>query len=151
MESAPDLDELVAHWTLMGSERALVDAKHEGSRLGFALMLKGFIARGRFPTSRDDFSSEVVAFVAGQLGGGSEALEAYAWTGRTAMRHRTEVRAFLGFRESSNSDADRLTAWLADEICMTERDASKLRAALVSRSLAELIEPPSEARIDRVK
>jgi len=150
MESAPDLDELVAHWTLMGAERALVDAKHEGSRLGFALMLKGFIARGRFPTGRDDFSSEVVKFVASQLGGDSDALEAYAWTGRTAMRHRTEARAFLGFRESSNADADRLTAWLANEVCLTERDAGKVREALINRSLAERIEPPSEARIDRI-
>jgi hypothetical protein len=37
-----DLDELVEHWTVLDDERALVDAKHGASGLGFAVLLKHY-------------------------------------------------------------------------------------------------------------
>lgn len=61
------IDGLVSTWTLLEGERALVVSKRAGSRLGFALLLKSFVAHGRFPSGAADFSAEVIEFVAGQL------------------------------------------------------------------------------------
>ncbi|MDO9355959.1 MAG: DUF4158 domain-containing protein [Solirubrobacteraceae bacterium] len=122
MDDVGDLDGLVSTWTLLEGERALVDAKRAGSRLGFALLLKSFVAHGRFPAGAADFSGEVVEFVAGQVKADPAELEGYAWSGRSAERHRAEVRGFLGFRECSVADAERLTEWLAVDVCEAERD-----------------------------
>lgn len=120
MDDARDFDDLVSQWTLLDRERELALEKRVG-RLGFALALKAFVAWGRFPASAEELSSEVVEFVAGQLDVEPAELDGYAWSGRTGKRHRSEVRELLGFRECSVGDADRLTAWLADFVCVAER------------------------------
>lgn len=150
MDDSGDLDGLVSAWTLLKGERALVDSKRAGSRLGFALLLKSFVAHGRFPAGADDFSAEVVEFVAGQLKADPTELEGYAWSGRSAERHRAEVRGFLGFRECSVADAERLTDWLAVEVCEAERDPAVVLGELSGRCVAESIEPPSALRAERV-
>ncbi len=43
-------------WDLSLADRLLVEAKHWGSRLRFAVMLLFYRARGRFPRSRIAFS-----------------------------------------------------------------------------------------------
>lgn len=67
MSESVGLEELVADWTLLEAERELAESKYAGTRLGFALLLKFFVAHGRFPAGPDDFTSEVVAFVARQV------------------------------------------------------------------------------------
>jgi len=37
---------------VLDDERALVDAKHDASRLGFAVLLKHYTRHGWFPTGR---------------------------------------------------------------------------------------------------
>jgi hypothetical protein len=44
-----DLDELVEHWTLPDDDQELVAGKRGVTRLGFALLLKFYTRKGRFP------------------------------------------------------------------------------------------------------
>jgi hypothetical protein len=45
----------------------------------------------------------------------------YDWDGRSIKYHRAEIRQHFGSRECSVEDAEKLTAWLAAEMCESER------------------------------
>lgn len=60
------------------------------------------------------------------------------------------MRRFLGFRECTVADADKLIGWLAGEVCERERRRDRVRAQLLQRCRAEGIEPPTARRVDRI-
>ncbi|MBT8227336.1 MAG: Tn3 family transposase [Dactylosporangium sp.] len=141
-----ELDELVDQWTLLDGEQPPVAGKRGPTRLGFAVLLKFVTQFGRFPRGRSELPDEAVEFVARQVGVPAADLGFYEWVGRTAEYHRAQIRAHLGFRECSVADADKLTGWLAREVCQAE----VVRAELLGRCRTERIEPPSLARVDRI-
>jgi hypothetical protein len=59
----------------------------------------------------------------------------FEWSGRTMERHRSVVRKFLGFRECSVADAEKLTAWPADHVCCKERRLERVARYLADRDL----------------
>ena len=111
-----DEDELIEHWTLVGDELELLTGRTGPSKLGLALWLKFYIAEGRFPSGRSELPDEAVAWVASQVKVPASDIGLFDWEGRTAERTRKTVRTFLGFRECSVADAEKLTTWLADEV-----------------------------------
>lgn len=106
MNRSTDLHELVDYWTLLGEETDLVAGKRGGTRLGFALVLKFYVLNGRFPRGRSDFASDVLDFVARQVGVEPERLGDYDWVGRTSRHHQMQIRHHPGIRECSVADAD---------------------------------------------
>ncbi len=50
-----DEDELIEDWTLVGGELAEVAGKRGPTRLAFALLLKFYTRRGRFPAAAASF------------------------------------------------------------------------------------------------
>jgi hypothetical protein len=145
-----DLDELVEHWTLLDDEQALIAGKRGPTRLGFALLLKFYTRAGRFPRGRGELLDEAVEFVARQVGVDPGELAFYEWTGRTIEYHRRQIRGHLGFRECSVADAEKLTGWLAANVCEAERRPELVRDELLVRCRVERIEPPAAGRVDRV-
>ena len=97
------------------------------------MWLKFFIVEGRFPSGRSELPDEAVGWVASQVKVPASDLGLFDWEGRTAERLRRAVRTFLGFRECSVADAEKLTAWLAEEVCSRERQAQRVREALLAR------------------
>ncbi len=104
-----DVDELIEFWTLLDEDRVLLAGRRGATALGFAVLLKYYSCHGRFPRGRSDTADDVVAFVAGQLGGGASDLGFYEWTGRTIEYHRAQIRNYLGYRVATVSDQDELT------------------------------------------
>ena len=145
-----DEDELIEHWTLVGDELGLRTGRTGPSKLGLALWLKFFIAEGRFPSGRSELPDEAVAWVARQVKVPASDMGLFDWEGRTAERLRSVVRTFLGFRECSVADAEKLTAWLADDVCSRERQAQRVREALLARMRQEQIEQPTRIRVGRM-
>ena len=145
-----ELDELVEHWTLLVDEQELIAGKRGSTRLGFALLLKFYVRLGRFPRGRSELPDEAVAFVAKQVGVPPGELGFYEWSGSTIGYHRSQIRAYLGFRECSVQDADTLTGWLAVHVCETERRHDQVREELLMRCRGERIEPPAAKRVDRI-
>jgi Domain of unknown function (DUF4158) len=145
-----ELDELVEHWTLLEDDQALVAGKRGATRLGFALLLKFYTRKGRFPRGRGELPAEAVEFVARQVKVPPEELGWYEWTGRTIEYHRAQIRRHLGFRECSVADADKLTAWMAEHVAQAERRPERVREELLGRCRAERIEPPTAGRVDRI-
>jgi hypothetical protein len=141
-----DLDELVEHWTLLDDERELIAGKRGATRLGFALLLKFYTRLGRFPRGRGELPEQAVEFVARQVDVDPDELAFYEWTGRTIEYHRAQIRTHLGFRECSVGDAEKLTEWLAVNVCEAERRPELVRDELLARCRAERIEPPTARR-----
>ena len=143
-----DEDELIEHWTLVGDELKLLAGRTGPVKLGLALWLKFFIAEGRLPSELPD---EAVAWVARQVKVPASDIGLFDWEGRTAERLHSMIRKFTGFREFTVADAEKLTAWLAEEVCSRERQAPRVRQALLARMREERIEQPkSKDRIGRV-
>ena len=90
-----DLDELVERFTLLPDELALLRNKPGATRLGFAMLLKHLIWKGRFPRGRSDLSDEAVEFVARQVKVPGD-IAFYDWDGRQVKAHRRELREALG-------------------------------------------------------
>jgi hypothetical protein len=97
--------------------------------LGFAVLLKFYTLCGRFPRGRGELADEAVEFVARQVGVPAAELGLYGWVGRSAEYHRAQIRRHLGFRECAVVDADKLTAWLAADVCQAERQPDRVRGS----------------------
>ncbi len=48
------------------------------------------------------------------------------------------------------ADAEKLTAWLADDVCSRERQAQRVREALLARLREEQVEQPTRIRLGRM-
>jgi hypothetical protein len=141
-------EDLIGSWTLVGEDWRLVGNKSGATRLGFSPLLKFFELDGRFPTGPQELPTVAVGYVAEQVKVDPALLEMYRWSGSTIEYHRSQVRSAFGFRESSRTDEDKLSSWLATEVCPVELRDEQLRQALLVRCRAERIEPPG--RIDRI-
>lgn len=150
MTRSLEVDVLVEYWTVLEEERGVLAGKGGAGLLGFAVLLKFYIQHGRFPRGRAEVPDAAVRFVADQVKVDAADIGLYEWSGRTAERHRSQVRRHLDFRECSVEDADRLTGWLAAEVCESDRDPGLVREQLLKRCRAERIEPPSAGRIQRI-
>ncbi|MGH3821654.1 MAG: DUF4158 domain-containing protein [Pseudonocardiaceae bacterium] len=128
----------------------LVAGKRGGTRLGFAVLLRFYTERGRFPRGRSEIPDIAADYVARQVGVPAAELAFYDWSGRTIKAHRVQIRQALGFRECSVADADKLTEWLVTNVTQVERAAERVREELLARCRAERVEPPTGGRIDRI-
>ncbi|MGH3820655.1 MAG: DUF4158 domain-containing protein, partial [Pseudonocardiaceae bacterium] len=145
-----DDDELIEHWTLVGEELDQVTGKRGPTRLAFALLLRFHTLHGRFPRGRGELPDEAVAYVAQLVKVPAADLGLYEWEGRTFEYHRAQIRVFRGFRECTVADAEKVTAWLAQNVCDTERRPERVRERLLGHLRTERIEPPAPTRIARV-
>lgn len=145
-----DQDELIDAWTLVGNEPELIGGKRGPTRLGFAILLRFYTERGRFPRGRAEVPDEAVEYVARQVGVERTEIAFYDWSGRTIEYHRAQIRQALGFRECSVVDADALTWWLVDHVTQVERSGERVREHLLAELRRRKLEPPTAGRIDRI-
>jgi hypothetical protein len=89
----------------------------------------------------------VVAYVAVQVKVPPSEIAFYEWQGRTIEYHRAQIRRHTGFRECTDADAEKITAWLADHVCQFEPRADRVRAALLEQLKGEGIEPPATSTV----
>jgi hypothetical protein len=143
-------DAVVDHFTLDADEIALLRNKADETRLGFAVQLKFLLWRGRFPKGRSEIPDDALAHVGRQTGVAASAFGLYDLSGRSAKRHRTEIREACRFRKCSVGDADKLVGWLAENVTRAERREEQVTAELTARCRHERIEPPTPERTQRI-
>src|ERR1039458_4687165 len=143
-------EDLLAAWTLIDADWALVANKSGATRLGFALLLKFFELEARFPRDPSELPAAAVGFVADQVDVAASELAGYDWAGRSIKYHRAQIREAFGFRESTVADEERWAAWLRREVCPVELSEDRVHDALLHRCRSEKIEPPGPSRIARV-
>lgn len=144
------LDDVVDHFTLVGDELDLLRNKSGATRLGFAVLLKFVLWRGRFPRAAHEAPDDGVAHLARQVRVPADKLASFDFDGRTAKRHRSEIRAYTGFRECSLTDAQTLASWLVEHVAGIERRENRVREQLLARCRTELIEPPTADRVTEI-
>jgi TnpA family transposase len=145
-----DTEELVEHFTLLPEESILLNNLSGSNRLGFALLLKFFQIEARFPLTKQEIPKLVVSYIAKQVDVSPRAVKEYSLSGRTIERHRSQIRQFFGFRETTVEDAFELMKWLQEKVLAYERQESHLEAAAYQRLRSLKLEPPSPDRIERL-
>ena len=145
-----DLDDLIASWTLLGDDHDMLAPVHPASRLTFAVLLRFFVARGRFPGHNGEVPADAVACLVKQVdtAGHAEGGGSFDVLGRSAQRFRARVRDKLGFRVFTREDENRMVVWLAEHVCPGETGDEQQRAAVAARCRELRLEPPG--RLDRV-
>ncbi|WP_220213237.1 DUF4158 domain-containing protein [Streptomyces shenzhenensis] len=143
-------EELLANWTLVDGDWALVANKSGTTRLGFSLLLKFFELEGRFPEVPEKVPPAAVEFVAGLVKVPATDFAKYPLVGRIAEYHRKQIREALGFRPSTVADEKALVEWLAVEVCPVELVEDRQREALLVECRARKIEPPGRTRVEKV-
>lgn len=144
------LEELVEQFTLLPEEMELLETRLGANQLGFAVWLKFFQYEARFPQNRQEIPKAVVSYIASQLNLSSRLFKEYEFEGRTAARHRIEIRDFLGFRESTLQDAQLLKDWLCEKVLTYERQESHLEAIAYQWFRELKLEPPSTKQVKRL-
>lgn len=145
---------LFEHFTLAHGELKLVANKHGNKgKLAFALLLKHFQYKGRFPDSLDSIPKQFVHYVACQLDLDANAFHDAEITERSNERYRSQIRELTGFREVTSADITRAAAWL-NEKAMAHVDHEDIVELLTSKAYERLkeqkIEPPTPERIARL-
>jgi hypothetical protein len=137
-------------WTLTPADHALIAAKSQANRLGFAVLLLFFREHGRFPADGSEIDQQMACEVARQVHVPVPEDHVLNLSGRTAERHRAEIRALFGYREATVADAEALEDWLRDQAAMVGTIPDHLFGRLEARCRELAIEPPSADRVERI-
>jgi hypothetical protein len=148
--SVPEVSHPSERWTLTPADHVLIAAKSWANRLGFAVLLLFFREYGRFPTDGSEIDRSMVCEVARQVPVPAPEHHALNLSGRTAERHRAEIRTLFGYREATVADADALEDWLRDQAAVVGAVPDHVMARLEARCRELTIEPPSADRVERI-
>src|SRR5215472_13799449 len=143
-------EELIEHWMLSVWDLAQLGNKTGATRLGFAVLLKFFQKTGRFPAFKNETPSQVISFIATQVGVAPHAYLQYDWQGRTIKDHRAQIRKLLGFRESTVADAEQMQQWLIAEVLPQEYQDERLREQVYAWFRRMHLEAPTPDRLTRL-
>jgi TnpA family transposase len=130
-------------WLILPEEERLMANRTPHGRLGFAVFLKFFQIKGRFPYHPGEVSKDILGFIAEQIGIPVQAWHDLNWEGRTIKRLRAVIREWYGFREVTLSDLDHFKRWLVEEVIPQEHREDRLHDALLQRCRDLRIEPPA--------
>ncbi|MEM6866760.1 MAG: Tn3 family transposase [Cyanobacteria bacterium P01_C01_bin.121] len=145
-----DNHELIEHWTLDEEDRRLICQKRGANRLGFALLLKFFQLKGRFPEKKSEIPRVVRTFVAEQLDIDEDLYQHYNWQGRALKYHRVEIRELYGFHRMRRSEFAPLRQWLIDEVLPQIMEPRRMKQLLYQELRTRQIEPPTYTQIERL-
>ncbi len=148
--SAPEESHPSERWTLTPADHVLIAAKSRANRLGFAVLLLFFREYGRFPAAGSEIDRPTVCEVARQVHEPAPEDHVLNLSGRTAERHRAEIRALFGYREATVADAVALEVWLRDQAAVVGAVPDHLVTRLEARCRELAIEPPSADRVERI-
>src|SRR5712691_8671918 len=125
----PSTQQLSRYFHLDDADRERVnDRRGAGNKLGFAVQLTTVRFLGTFLAEPTDVPSDVVAYVAAQLGIHDVAcLADYAARPTTAWEHAAEIRRIYGYRDFTDpAESFRLMRWLYTRAWLSTEQPSVL-------------------------
>ena len=137
-------------WLLLPEEKQLLMNRTAHGRFGFAVHLKFFQIKGRFPYHRGELNKETLSIMSEQLKIPIDGWYSLDWEGRTIKRIRAKIREWCGFQQFTSSDYFAFKRWLTDEIIPQEHRSEQLREALVQKCGDSQIEPPASGHTSRL-
>ncbi len=117
---APSQTELERFFFLDDADRSVVEKRRgDANRLGFGVQLGTVRQLGAFLADPVDVPTQVVDYVAGQLGiGEPSCLKTYAGRQKTRLEHQWEIARLHGYRDFASAEAD-LSTWIGDRAWTT--------------------------------
>ncbi len=150
MQRTWSADELSERWSLLQEDLALLAGRIDAGKLGFAVQLAFWRQHGRFPDEEADVAPAVIAHLAAQIGISVEALEGYAWVGRSGRRHRVVIIDHLAVAVFDEVTDARFRRWLADDVLPREFGPSTLEEELSGWFARSRVTRPSAYRLARI-
>jgi hypothetical protein len=97
------------------------------NRLVFAIMLKYFQQEKHYPTNQSAIPESLVISLASQLGIRAQNFIGFDWDADSGSvkRFRQEIRSFLGYKEATAPDAEKLIAWLMEHVIPTAPNSAQ--------------------------
>ena len=143
-------DELGERWSLLAEDLTLLAGRVNAGKLGFAVQLAFWRQHGRFPDEEADVAPAVVAHLAAQIGVGADALDGYAWAGRSGRRHRVAIIDHLAVAAFDEAAEARLRCWLADDALPREFAPQVLDEELSAWFARSRVTRPGGYRMGRI-
>jgi len=143
-------EELIENWTLIPQELKLLTNKIGGNKIGFAIILKYFQLRARFPDTSEQIPDLIISYIANQLNIPVSSYSDYNPQGRSAKVYRAEIRTLFNFRTVTTQDSEQISNWLIAEIIPNEQKIESIKEIVYQKFRELQIEPPTANRIERL-
>jgi hypothetical protein len=144
-------EELVEHFLLNSTERALVDTCYRDvHRHGMAVLLKAVQYLGYFPHDLQQVPEVVRTFIAHQLQLLWDYTPDYPWQSRTHDRHLALIRQYTGLRFPMGQDKQELETWLRTHGAPDAPTEEELRECAYARLRALGLELPATQELHRL-
>ncbi len=143
-------DELSDRWTLESEDMPLFAGNTEAGQLGLACQLAFWRALGRFPDEEADLAPTVIAHLAVQIGVTADAIEHYAFAGRSGRRHRQAVLDHLAIVTFDDTAEATFQKWLRSDVLPREPTSAALDDEIGAWFAAHRIVRPGAYRLDRL-
>ena len=121
----------------------------EKNRLTFALMLKFFHMKGRYPTKKDSIEPMIIYSLANQLRVSPSSFEPIQLENRTGERFRKKIRGFLGYKLATLDDSKKLISWLIEQAKDGPYTMPQYRETAYFFLKEQQVEPFTLKKIDR--
>ncbi len=143
-------EELEDFWMLHPEEFKILQNKSGETRLSFIFMLKYFQLFNHFPNDQDIISPSVLSYLAKQVDVADIIFKKYNFSNSTSKVHKRQIREFLEFRPSKNSDVPFFTNWLVEKVLPEGKDSMPFLKERSYRYFQQLkIEPFSSKKVER--
>jgi TnpA family transposase len=122
---------IVRHYTFAQDDLTLIRRRRRNAnRLGFAAHLGYLRFPGRVLGAEEAPPSDMLAFIASQIGVGPETFAAYARREETRWEHLGELQAYLGVRPFQQGDSRAVLKAALEEAAGTDRGEAIFRAMI---------------------
>lgn len=119
------------------------------NQLAFATMLKFFQAQGYYPTNTDVIPETLIVTLAHQLNVDVNCIDNYNWDSRSVKRFRQDIRHITGYKEASETDGERLIAWLIKNASPESPTLPNYREKAYHFFREQKLEPCKSQQLDR--
>lgn len=146
----PTREDFRLHCTLSENDLAIIRRKRAShNRLGFAVQLCYLRFPGQAMTFEAQPPSELLTFVAQQVGVAPNAWAEYAARDETRREHALELQSVFGYRPFTITEYRKVRGWLTDLALQTNK-ALALAEQLIERLRSQRIIVPAITMIDRL-
>ena len=143
-------DELGERWSLQDVDFALLGGNPDAGKLGLACQLAFWRSQGCFPDEEANIAPAVIAHLARQVDVPVDAIENYAFRGRSSRRHRQLILDHLAVGEFDEAAEERFRTWLLTDVLPREPSPASAEAEIASWFGAERVVRPGAYRLDRL-
>ena len=150
MDGELDAGDLAGRWRLDLDALTWIETKAAARRLGLAAQLRHYALTGRFAETAEEIPTAAAQHLADQLDRPVADLAAYAWTGRSALRHRVGILRLLAIRPAASGDLDALSTWLEADVCPRGENLDAMMAAACRWCLGRGHQAPSRSVLGRL-